>query len=116
MAARKASSKKPTKKAVASKAKSVSRATSKKSTVVRQRTVRSAKMQSFKVAKADKPFFTFKPDLQTIYWGILAASVLILGLWVIDINDRVMRVYDQIDQTNTASSVVDEKIDELESQ
>ena len=47
----------------------------------------------------DSPFMTFRITRQTIYWGILCAIVLALALWVVDINDRVMRIYDQIDQT-----------------
>ncbi len=51
----------------------------------------------------DTPFFTFRITHQTVYWGILCAVVLALGLWVVSINDKVMRIYDQIDQTNAAT-------------
>lgn len=49
--------------------------------------------------KADRPFMTVRVTRQTIYWGIISAAVLALGVWVIDINDKVMRIYDQIDQS-----------------
>ncbi len=70
----------------------------KRATTVRRTTTKSAAMQSFRVAKQSKPFFSLKPDIQTVYWTILAVCVLSLGLWVIDINNKVMRIYDQIDQ------------------
>ena len=95
-----ATAKKTTKKPVAKKA--PARATA-KTTV--KRTTKPAKapaMRSFAVAEPVEPFFTFRISHQTLYWLVLALFVLGLGLWVININEKVQRIYDQIDQTNAA--------------
>lgn len=73
-------------------------------TVVRRKNASSARMQSFRVAKSNKPFFSFKPDIQTVYWAILAISILLLGVWMLTINDRLQRLYDQVDRTNLEES------------
>lgn len=59
--------------------------------------------KSFRVAEPEQPFMTFRVTRQTIYWTILAIAVLLLGLWVIDINDRVQMIYDQVDHINTTN-------------
>lgn len=56
--------------------------------------------KSFRVAPREENFFTLRVTRQTVYWSILAILVLVLGLWVVDINDRVQRIYDQIDTLN----------------
>lgn len=64
------------------------------------------KMRSFVPTKQAEPFFTFRISHQTLYWLILAFIVLLLGLWVIGINDKVQRIYDQIDTTNAATDSI----------
>ncbi len=82
-----------------------------KKTVAEKRTVRStkvhkaakshaARMRSFRMYRSQEPFFTFRVSHQTVYWLVLCGSVLLLGLWVLDINQKVQRIYDQIDETN----------------
>jgi hypothetical protein len=61
-----------------------------------------AEMRSFAPARPTEPFFTFRISHQTLYWFVLAIIVLALGIWVININDKVQRIYDQIDETNSA--------------
>jgi hypothetical protein len=68
--------------------------------VTRKSAPQYAEMKSFHRAKNPDPFFTFKITKQTLYWGILCAVVLALGLWVMNINDQVQKIYDQIDATN----------------
>lgn len=34
---------------------------------------------------------------QTIYWAVLGIIVLAFGAWVLVVNDRIQRIYDQID-------------------
>lgn len=60
--------------------------------------------RSFKVTQPQDPFFTFRITHQTIYWLVLAGFVLLLGLWVTDINVRVNRIYDQVDAKNAADA------------
>lgn len=63
-------------------------------------------IQSFRVAKPEEPFFTFRVTHQTVYWAILSIIVLVLGLWVVDINDRVQHIYDQVDAINQSSEAI----------
>ncbi len=58
-------------------------------------------MKSFVPSRSSEPFFTFRISHQTLYWFILAVIVLALGIWVININDKVQRIYDEIDATNS---------------
>ncbi len=86
-----------------------------------KRTVKTANradsMQSFHMAKSDKPFFTLQPDRQTVYWTVLALCVLGLGVWMIDINQKVLDMYDHIDrQTISNDTLTAPEIKELESQ
>ena len=86
---------------------SVKRAPAKptKTTTVKHTSARTTrKSESFRVAKRTEPFFTFRVTNQTIYWSVLAIIVLALGLWVIDINDRVQRIYDQVDTLNSEAA------------
>lgn len=119
MATKKAATKKTTVKKPAAKAPAVKapakrtavKAPGKRPTSVR--TVRTSKAdawdvpsggnyQTFKRAK-NANFFSVRITDQTIYWAILCFLVLALGVWVISINDKVQRLYDQIDQQTTDS-------------
>lgn len=95
-----ATAKKASKKTVTKKAPSRPAA---KTTIKRvSRPTKAPEMRSFAPAEPTEPFFTFRISHQTFYWLILAVIVLGLGVWVVDINDKVQRIYDQIDQTNSA--------------
>lgn len=56
--------------------------------------------RSFRPSTSTRPFFTFQFTEQTVYWLILSVIVLLLGLWVIDINNKVQMIYDEIDQAS----------------
>lgn len=60
--------------------------------------------KSFKVGKV-RNFFTVRITDQTIYWSILCFIILALGVWVVTIDDKVQRLYDQIDADNLDSNV-----------
>ena len=99
-----ATAKKTTKKPAAKKTTKAAPARPASKTTVK-RVTKSAKapeMRSFAPAPPAEPFFTFRISHQTAYWLVLAAIVLGLGVWVFNINDKVQRIYDQIDQTNSA--------------
>lgn len=102
---KKPAAKKPVKK-TAAKSTAAKRAPA-KSRATSVRVKKAQPMQSFKPAKSSEPFLTVRITHQTVYWAILAIIVLALGLWVIDINDRVMTIYDQID---ASSAAVDETL------
>ena len=68
-------------------------ATSKKSTPKKVKKNKKVKLESFKVSNEPKPFNTFRVTDQTIYWSILSIIILILALWIlqiqIDINNII---------------------------
>lgn len=98
-----ATAKKVTKKTTAKRAPSRPAAKTTVRTVVKPAS-NNRSVRSFRVARPNEPFFTFRITHQTVYWAILAIIILALGLWVIDINDRVQRIYDQIDSINETST------------
>lgn len=85
--AAKTPAKKPSKKAPARPA----------ATKVRRTTAKSQSPQSFRVAREDRPFFSIKPNVQTLYWAILSFAVLALGLWVLNVNLQVQNLYNELD-------------------
>ena len=93
MATAKKSAKKPIVKRAPSKSASATKVTTRKATSDEM------EMRSFRRAKAEA-FFTFRITRQTLYWSILCAAVLALGIWVMSINIQVQNIYDQIDAQN----------------
>ena len=71
------------------------------------------KMTSFHLAKADQPFMTFKITVQTVYWLILSGVVLLLGIWMIIINQRVQAIYDQVELSYVTQSHDEEILQKL---
>ncbi len=63
---------------------------------------RAAKIQTLRVAPPTRPFFTFAITVQTLYWLIIAAAVLALGLWTIHLQTNVNDTYDTIDNTSNS--------------
>lgn len=92
-----ATTKKPAKKTAVKRA--PAKAAS-KTKVTRKAVPKQSGMQSFHRAPAPTPFFTFELTKQTLYWAILCAIVLALGVWVMSLNIQVQKIYDQIDATN----------------
>ena len=75
-------------------------------TTVRRASQSNSKVKSFTRAKETEPFFTIRITHQTLYWLILSLIVLALGMWVVNINDKVQRIYDEIDQTNAVEQSI----------
>lgn len=69
-------------------------------------------VQSFKLQQSHEPFVSLKITIQTLYWLILAGAVLLLGLWVLDISQKVQAIYDEID----SNMVIQKELDERELQ
>ena len=55
----------------------------------------------------DKPFLTFRVTRQTLYWLIFSVAILGLGLWVLNLNMQVLSLYDQIDNNNVQTSLIE---------
>jgi hypothetical protein len=62
-------------------------ATAKKPTVKKSapKKAKKAQLESFQVGNEPKPFNTFKITDQTVYWSILLILILILALWILQI-------------------------------
>ena len=67
-----------------------------------------------KATEAKTNFMTFKVTEQTIYWAIIGAMVLALGIWVMTINARVQAIYDQIDALTTEEESINIKAETKE--
>lgn len=109
--ARKTTAKKPatTRKSTAAKStaskSSVSRTVKRKPTTRRSssKKAKSDEFKSFHLAHSSSPFLTIAITKQTVYWLIIAAAVLALGLWTIHLQNEVNKIYDQFE---AASSLV----------
>ena len=98
--------KKPASKAKAAAKKPAVRrapAKSRNATSVKRVSTAPALVRSFRPAKPDEPFFTFRITHQTVYWLILAVIVVSLAAWVLSISIKVQNIYDQIDATTRAT-------------
>ena len=98
--------KKPASKAkAAAKKPAVKRAPAKSrsATSVKRVSTAPASVRSFRPAKPDEPFFTFRITHQPVYWLILAVIVVSLAAWVLSISIKVQNIYDQIDATTRAT-------------
>lgn len=80
-----------------------------KSTVKRSKNTKAASAKSFKLEQSNEPFVSLKVTVQTLYWLILAGAVLLLGLWVLDISQKVQTIYDQIDSNMIIQSELDQR-------
>lgn len=96
---KKTTTKKPVKKAAPKRAAA-------KTSVKRKPAAKQIEHKSLKLTKETEPFFTFRLNHETLYWLLLSMMVFALGLWVININDRVQRIYDDIDRANAEDSMV----------
>lgn len=101
--------KKPTTKRPAAK----SSAAKAKSAASRTKNAKAKQTQSFKLQQTDEPFVSLKVTIQTLYWLILAGAVLLLGLWVLDISQKVQTIYDEIDSNMVIQSELDQRELEL---
>jgi hypothetical protein len=53
-------------------------------------------LKSFKLAKEPAPFMSFKITDQTVYWSILLILILILALWVLNIQINISNVLNTV--------------------
>lgn len=52
--------------------------------------------KSFKLGQEKYPFVTFKVTDQTIYWSILLILILMLGVWVVNIQINISDILNTI--------------------
>jgi len=72
-------------------AKSVKTSASKKHS-----TAKIPKYETLKLTKKDTPFFTTRLTSQTFYWTLISILVLILGLWIINLQYDVYNLYERL--------------------
>ena len=96
MATRKTAAKKP----------AVKKTTKKASAPRIARIAKRPQMESFRLARPQSPFLTIAITRQTLYWGIIALAVLVLGLWIVHLQNKVNEIYDQIDANSASNSIV----------
>lgn len=101
MPAKKTTTKKPAKRTTARKS-----ATTKSSAPKLVRLAKRPQMESFKLARPQSPFLTIAITRQTLYWSIIAAAVLGLGMWIIYLQNQVNAIYDQIEANNLDNSII----------
>jgi hypothetical protein len=70
-------------------------------------TKKSPEHRTLKKGEETEPFFTFRFTQQTVYWLILCALVLALGVWVMYLTIKVQNIYDDIDAANMHSSMTE---------
>ncbi|NCQ54568.1 hypothetical protein COV88_01000 [Candidatus Saccharibacteria bacterium CG11_big_fil_rev_8_21_14_0_20_41_19] len=80
--------KKVAKKVVAKKTIKVVKATPRKAKAVA--------FKSFQLVKEKTPFMTYQVSQQTIYWAILFIYIMILSLWILNIQLDTLRIIDKI--------------------
>jgi len=88
---------KKTTKKTATKPKKVVRAKAKatpKAKAVRSRSKAVAK--SFQIVRDRAPFVSYSITTQTIYWGVLLVYILLLSLWILNIQLDTLRIIDKI--------------------
>jgi len=56
----------------------------------------SAAAKSFQIAKDRTPFMTYQITQQTIFWAILFVYIMILSLWILNIQLDTLRIIDRI--------------------
>lgn len=84
--------------ATPSKAKAVKKkAPTKKQTVVTQGRKSSA--------ASEQSFFEFRITQQTLYWLVLGAVSIVFALWIVSLDSRIQKLYDEID---TSASSIDQ--------
>ncbi|MDN5275745.1 MAG: hypothetical protein JWN33_394 [Candidatus Saccharibacteria bacterium] len=53
-------------------------------------------LQSFKLTKEPRPFVSFRPNKQTLYWAILLVFILVTQLWVLKLQLEIVDLTDSI--------------------
>ena len=91
--ATKSTSKKPAPKASAAKKAPATRRQPSKT----HKSKKALGVSSFRASSDATPFLTLAITRQTLYWGILSFIVLIMGLWIIHLQNEINKIYDAIE-------------------
>lgn len=91
---KKTTAKKPVVKTTTTKKVVAAKTAPKKVTAVKAKKV--AKVQSFKLSNETGPFVSFRVTEQTVYWSILLIYIMLLVLWISNIQLETMRIIETI--------------------
>lgn len=103
--------KKSTKKTAAKKPPVKNKTTVRSTTTKQKRAPRKkqAAMSSFHRAENTESFMSFKVTVQTVYWLLIGLLVILLAMWVLKLQNDINNIYDQIDESNRQSEMLDQK-------
>ena len=91
-----ATPKKTTTKKTVTKAAATVKAPVKKVAVKKSKATKVPEMKSFKVSRDTLPFFAVKLTRQTVYWSILLIFIMLLQLWILNIQLDIIQITDSI--------------------
>jgi len=63
-----------------------------KKTTKRKKQPKQVKYVSFKPCRDTRPFVQFKITDQTVYWSVMLILILLLGLWVVDSQIKILDI------------------------
>ena len=76
----------------------------KKTSAKKTRVIKEEPMRSFHISRNDRPFLTTHVTKQTVYWSILLIFILLMQLWILNIQLDVIQITDSItSQTQSVS-------------
>jgi hypothetical protein len=84
------------KKPLVKKSVSKAKATVKKVTAKKPAAPFDAPMQSFKLSRDTLPFFGVRITRQTIYWSILLIFIMIMQLWILNVQLDIIKITDSL--------------------
>lgn len=99
MATKKPATNKPAARKTATKSTAARKPAARKAPARKQTTVRTVSAASTRPAK--RPFFSLRPNHETVYWLILTLAILALGAWVVNLADKVNQTYDQVEEAQS---------------
>lgn len=77
--------------------KPVKKTTTKRKTPAKRKSApKKTNVKSFRVSPDTRPFMSFQVTKQTVYWAILLGFILILFLWILNIQLDILRITESI--------------------
>lgn len=83
---------------MATKKAPVKKKTTKTAPKKKSTTAKLPKYETLKLTKKDVPFFRTSLTVQTFYWTVISILVLVLGLWIINLQYDVQSLYDRLEK------------------
>jgi len=80
------------------------RTTTKASTAKRTKAKRSA-AKPFALQTEERPFMSFQPTVQSLYWIILGIVVIAFTVWIMKLQSDIQAIYDNIDMNSDTTLI-----------